>query len=643
MKHFLKVLLAVMLIFSFSITAYAGGVEDDDPSVENPLQSWIDAGHPVVSQIYDASNCHYARISTDQMGRYLSIFVKGYNISADTVMPIVFDSQGNIISGNVAACETITSGYYTGAFFRVEKLESPEWSIENTDSVNYKNFTIKLAATTEKAVKYENEEYYSDSVKIIRRDVYYTSFDNIRETFTVYFSTDVQADTTVMPELTLGYSAYNEETDKYGLLPVKTVTAVEMAKEKNKFTGQEETKAVFSLKGFDYENSFGNWSPLFSVTFKNSATDTTETYSLYDDSDVTQVVGRTQLFQETSEKATVKGNKDVILYYPYFIGGVYKFADTGTGSSYFISEEEAQYLSNERFAYAEYPQGNGNMENSDFKTREYSFSYFISNIPEKPNGVPAVTVAHQDGNVILSWNKIEGASGYNIALEGELGWSEIADTDELTFTISKEMQAELGMMFGDFKVKIRAYSRVDGTVVEGDWSELISLEETVVSPSLSATKKTLSAGNTFNLTVENAQDKTVTYKSDKTSVATVNKKTGVVTALSKGTTKITVTVDGEKLTCTIKVKNSPQLKNGKKAVANNKTISVKKGKTLTLKITGKASAVNNKVTTSKKTVAKITSKANNDFVKIKGMKKGTSTVKVKINNAVTYTFKIKVK
>ena len=641
MKHFIKLLLVVVLIFSLSITAYAGGVEDDT-TVENPLQSWIDEGYPVVSKIYDASDCYYARIATDQMGKFISLFVKGENISADTVKPIVFDKDGNIISGNVAACETITSGFYKGAFFRVEKLESPEWTIENTESVNSKTFTVKLAATTEKAVKYENAEYYSEDVKIIRRDVYYSSFDSRKETFTIYFSSDIQVDANVMPELTLGYSALNEETGEYGIKPVKTATAVEVKKETNKFTGQQETKAVFSLKGFDYENSFDNWTPLFSVTFKNSATDATETYSLYDDYDAIQVVGRSQLFSQTSEKATVKGNKDVILYYSYWIGGVYKFADTGTDSSYFISETEAEYLANERFAYAEYPQGSTNIENSSFKDREYNFSYFISKTIEKPKA-PSVSVRFEGDEAVLSWNKIAGADRYFIYAEGDYGWTELAETEELSFTFSKEYAQELGMMLGSFKVKVCGCTVVDGTVVKGEWSELVSLEETVVTPSLNATKKTLSAGKTFNLTVENADGKAVTYKSDKTSVASVNKKTGVITALSKGTAKITATVNGEKLTCTIKVKNSPQLKNGKKTVANNKTISVNKGKTLTLKISGKASAVNNKVTTSKKAVAKITSKAKDNFVKIKAVKKGTSTVTIKINNAVTYTFKVKVK
>lgn len=641
MKHFIKVLLAIVLILSLSVTAYAGGVEDGDITVEDTIQTWIDEGYPVVSNVYDSSDVYFARLSTDQMGNYVSVFVQGYNINMDTVKPVFYDSEGNVISGEVAAVETITSGYFKGAFFRIEKLESDEWNIENTGSVNSKNLTVKLEAVSDKEVKYESEPF-SEKVEIFRRDVYYTAYDNIRETFTVYFSTDVAADTSVMPTLVLGYHNYDEETGTYPMFSVKEATAFEMTKETNKFTGQQETKAVFSLEGFDYENSFDYWTPQFSVAFKNSVTGQEEIYDIYEDSDITQITGRVQLFQQSDEKAVVSGDADVILYYPYWIGGIYQFADTGSGSTYFITEDEAEYLGNERFAYAEYSKGSGSLTNSNFSTREYTFAYFVSKSVEKPQGIPTVTVRHDGDDIVLSWNEIPGAVGYNIQLVSEYGWADIADLQDLTFTITKDMQAELTEMFGPFQVKICAYAEVDGIIVEGDWSDAISLEETVAAPSLNITKKSLAAGKTLNLSVANANGQKVTYKSNKTSVATVNQK-GKVTALSKGTAKITATVGGETLTCTIKVKTTPQIKYNKKAVKNNQTISVKKGNTVKLTITGKADGINNKVTTSKKAVAKITSKAKNDYVTIKAAKKGTSTIEVKINNAVTYSFKVKVK
>lgn len=639
MKLFFKTLLIITLVLCCSVPAYADNMED--VTVDETLQGWIDEGYPIVSRVNDSSSATYARISTDQTGDYVSVFVQGYNINMSTVKPVFYDENGTAISGDVEAVETVTSGYCKGAYFRVKKLESEAWNIENTGSVNSKSFKFKIESVCDKEVKYENEPF-SESIVLYRRDVYFTSFDNIRETLTVYFSTDVALDTTTNPQIVMSYQTYDSENHTFIKNVVKEVQATSVTKEVNKFTGQVEAKAVFSLEGFDYNNAFDIWTPQYEITFKNSLTGQEETYSSYDDNTISQVVGRVSFFQETGEFSYVEGNADVILYYPYWIGGVYKFEDTESKSKYYISDAEAEYLGTERFASACYEKGKGSLTNGDFKDRQYNFLFFNTNTMVLPKEIPTVKVQSEGDAFILSWNKVEGATGYRIYAVSEEGWSGVvAETTDLTCTINKNILYKLSETGnGNVQLKICVYVRNNGVPVEGDLSEAINLDSSVAE--LNATEKSLNAGKTFKLSVANTEEK-VTYKSSNTSVATVNKITGLVTALKKGTAQITATAGETKLTCNITVKTTPQVKYNKKVAKNNQTISVKKGKVVKLTITGKASGIKNKVTTSKKKVASITSNPKKAYVTIKALKKGTSTVKVKINNSVTYKYKIKVK
>ena len=82
----------------------------------------------------------------------------------------------------------------------------------------------------------------------------------------------------------------------------------------------------------------------------------------------------------------------------------------------------------------------------------------------------------------------------------------------------------------------------------------------VSSISLNKTSANLAIGGTVELSANaspsDAVDKTVTWSSDKTSVATVNATTGVVTAVAEGTATITATANdgsGTKATCSVMV------------------------------------------------------------------------------------------
>ncbi len=139
----------------------------------------------------------------------------------------------------------------------------------------------------------------------------------------------------------------------------------------------------------------------------------------------------------------------------------------------------------------------------------------------------------------------------------------------------------------------------------------------------------LKAGKTF--TLKSDVMKVESWFSGNPKVAAV--KDGKVTALKKGKATIYAVLGSHIYdTCKVNVKTSPKL--------SKKSITVKKNKTKTVKITGKASSVKNVYTNTKK--AKIISKNTAASIKIKGLKKGSTTLKIKVNGVVL-KLKVKVK
>ncbi len=148
-------------------------------------------------------------------------------------------------------------------------------------------------------------------------------------------------------------------------------------------------------------------------------------------------------------------------------------------------------------------------------------------------------------------------------------------------------------------------------------------------PKLNKTSASLKAGAKTSLKVTDGVVKS--WTSSNKAVAKVSK--GTVTALKKGTVTVTAKlVSGEKLTCKVKVNTSPKL--------SKSSITVKKGKTKTVKIKGKAKTVKNVYTNTKK--AKVVSKKTASKIKVKGLKKGSTTLKIKVNGVVL-KLKVKVK
>lgn len=143
----------------------------------------------------------------------------------------------------------------------------------------------------------------------------------------------------------------------------------------------------------------------------------------------------------------------------------------------------------------------------------------------------------------------------------------------------------------------------------------------VKKPALNKTSVSLKAGKTYTLKVSNGTVSKWTTSNSK--VARI--KGGKISALKKGTAYVyAVLKDGKKLKCTVKVTTSPKL--------SNKSITVKKGKTKTISISGKAAGINNVYTNTK--TAKVVSKNTATKIKIKGLKKGKTVLKIKVNGVI---------
>ncbi|MCH5304703.1 MAG: Ig-like domain-containing protein, partial [Ruminococcus sp.] len=123
----------------------------------------------------------------------------------------------------------------------------------------------------------------------------------------------------------------------------------------------------------------------------------------------------------------------------------------------------------------------------------------------------------------------------------------------------------------------------------------------------------LKAGKTKKISTSKSTIKN--WNSSDKKVAIV--KNGKITALKKGSAIITATLkNGDKLISKVTVTSNPKLNKSKK--------SLKKGKTFTIKITGKVGKA--KFTSNNKKVAKVNSKG-----KVTAKKKGKATITVKTN------------
>ena len=193
----------------------------------------------------------------------------------------------------------------------------------------------------------------------------------------------------------------------------------------------------------------------------------------------------------------------------------------------------------------------------------------------------------------------------------------------------------------EYKTIPKLYEATEYTESEEEATTEPTTQAATKAPTLTYTRKSVSAGSSFTLAVKNEGSNNVTYTSSNTKVAKVSSK-GVVTALQRGTAIIKVKVGSKTLSCKVTVTNNPVIKRGKTYLSQTKTYTIKQGKTYTFKLYRKASSIKNTYTSSNSKVAKITSAKTSSKLTIKALKKGTTTIKVKVNGVKTFKIKVKV-
>lgn len=161
---------------------------------------------------------------------------------------------------------------------------------------------------------------------------------------------------------------------------------------------------------------------------------------------------------------------------------------------------------------------------------------------------------------------------------------------------------------------------------------------------LSSSKATLYTGKAKNqITIKptvTGKSSKVTWKSSNTKVATV--KAGVITAVSKGSAKITATANGITKSVTVTVKNPTiTIKNKKKKAVTTATIKKGKKAAYTVSVNPSKSGISLKAL-SKKQKGYISASLNKGILTITGKKKGTVTLTLKSGKG-TKSFKVTIK
>ena len=192
-----------------------------------------------------------------------------------------------------------------------------------------------------------------------------------------------------------------------------------------------------------------------------------------------------------------------------------------------------------------------------------------------------------------------------------------------------------GLKTGSTKLTIKLASKKSVTYKVKVVSSAV--KTTAVSVTNVTNKKlTLAKGKSYALKTERkpfTSTQTVTYASSNKKVVAVNGK-GVLTAKKAGTAKITVKSGSKKVVVTVTV---PQTKTT--ALSVTSSVTVKKGKTYTLKVKKTPANSDQKIiyASANKKIATVTSAG-----KIKGVKKGTTTITVK-SGSITKKVKVTVK
>ncbi len=150
-----------------------------------------------------------------------------------------------------------------------------------------------------------------------------------------------------------------------------------------------------------------------------------------------------------------------------------------------------------------------------------------------------------------------------------------------------------------------------------------TIANNITKTSINKSSLTLYVKDTYTLKAYvNGKQKSATWKSSKPSIATVNKN-GKVTAKKAGTTTITGTVKGKKVTCKVTVKNK-KVATSIKLNKSKATVYVKKTLQLKATVTGTKKSVT--WSSSNKKIATV-----NKNGKVTGVKAGKATISATVN------------
>lgn len=117
----------------------------------------------------------------------------------------------------------------------------------------------------------------------------------------------------------------------------------------------------------------------------------------------------------------------------------------------------------------------------------------------------------------------------------------------------------------DGTITAKSEGTTNVTIKVGSDKNVLTCKITVLSPSLSSENETLNAGETKKINVNYGANQNINYVSNDTSIVTVDNN-GNITALRKGTTTVTITVDDTVFTLNVTVNNDPTLNINKKTI-----------------------------------------------------------------------------
>lgn len=126
----------------------------------------------------------------------------------------------------------------------------------------------------------------------------------------------------------------------------------------------------------------------------------------------------------------------------------------------------------------------------------------------------------------------------------------------------------------DGTITAKSEGTTNVTIKVGSNKNVLTCKITVLSPSLSSENETLNAGETKKINVNYGTNQNINYVSNDTSIVTVDNN-GNITALRKGTTTVTITVDDTVLTLNVTVNNNPVLNISKKTIYAGNSFNLK--------------------------------------------------------------------